>query len=108
MITFVAAICNAIPTVLNGAIGADLNIPFPIAVRASYGYWLSYFCVVSRGILALFWFGIQSANGGACVTTVITAIWPSYAALANHLPVSAGITTQGMVSYLIYWLIQFP
>lgn len=55
LITFVAALCNAIPTVLNGAIGADLNIAFPIAIRASYGYWFSYFTVITRAILALFW-----------------------------------------------------
>ncbi|KAK6954991.1 hypothetical protein Daesc_002621 [Daldinia eschscholtzii] len=108
LIVLVAAICNAIPTVLNGAIGADLHIPFPIACRASYGYWLSYFCVVTRAILALFWFGVQSANGGTCVTAIITAIWPSYARLPNTLPQSAGTTSQGLLSYFIYWCIQFP
>ncbi|KAI1412458.1 uracil permease [Hypoxylon sp. FL1857] len=108
LIVLVAAICNAIPTVLNGAIGADLHIPFPIAVRASYGYWLSYFCVVTRAILALFWFGVQSANGGTCVTAILTAIWPSYARLPNTLPPSAGTTSQGLLSYFVYWCIQFP
>ncbi|KAK5729515.1 hypothetical protein LTR17_011935 [Elasticomyces elasticus] len=108
LITLVAAICNAIPTVLNGAIGADLHIPFPIAVRASYGYWLSYFCIISRGILALFWFGVQSAYGGQCITVILTALWPSFAKVPNQLPASAGITTQGLVSYLLYWLVQFP
>ncbi|KAI1139762.1 uracil permease [Hypoxylon sp. FL0543] len=108
LIVLVAAICNAIPTVLNGAIGADLHIPFPIAVRASYGYWLSYFCVVTRAILALFWFGVQSANGGTCVTAILTAIWPSYARLPNTLPASAGTTSQGLLSYFVYWCIQFP
>ncbi|KAI1343801.1 uracil permease [Xylariaceae sp. FL0016] len=104
----VASLCNAIPTVLNGAIGADLHIPFPIAARASYGYWFSYFCVATRGILALFWFGVQSANGGTCVTAIITAIWPSYANLPNTLPSSAGTTSQGLLSYFIYWCLQFP
>uniref|UniRef100_A0A8H7TUX6 Uracil permease n=1 Tax=Bionectria ochroleuca TaxID=29856 RepID=A0A8H7TUX6_BIOOC len=99
LITLTAGICNAIPTVLNGAIGSDLHVPFPIAVRASYGYWLSYFCVISRAILAMFWFGVQS---------MILAIWPSYAKVENTLPKSIGITTQGMVSYLIYWLVQTP
>ncbi|KAI0484972.1 uracil permease [Xylariaceae sp. FL0804] len=108
LITLVAGICNAIPTVLNGCIGSDLHIPFPIAARASYGYWLSYFCVVSRGVLALFWFGVQSAGGGDCVTAIITAIWPSYQHLPNRLPAFVGVTSQGMVSYLIYWLLQFP
>lgn len=39
---------------------------------------------------------------------MITAIWPSYANLPNHLPASAAITTQGMVSYVIYHVIQTP
>ncbi|TPX18640.1 uncharacterized protein E0L32_002497 [Thyridium curvatum] len=108
LITLVAAICNAIPTVLNGAIGSDLHIPFPIAVRASFGYWLSYFVVISRGILALFWFGVQSASGGTCVRQMLIAIWPSFGRLPNHLPDSAGTTSQGLISYFIYWVIQFP
>jgi NCS1 family nucleobase:cation symporter-1 len=62
LITLVAAICNAIPTVLNGAIGADLHVPFPIAIRAAYGYWFSYFAVVTRAVLALFWFGVQTVR----------------------------------------------
>jgi NCS1 family nucleobase:cation symporter-1 len=70
LITLVAGICNAIPTVLNGAIGSNLHVPFPIASRASFGYYFSYFAVVSRGILAMFWFGVQTANGGTCVTAV--------------------------------------
>lgn len=70
LIMLVAGICNMIPTVLNGAIGADHHIPFPIAIRASYGYWFSYFCVISRAILAAFWFGVQSVGGGSAVTQV--------------------------------------
>jgi nucleobase:cation symporter-1, NCS1 family len=70
LIILCAGICNAVPTVLNAAIGADLHIPFPIAARASYGYWLSYFCVISRAVLAMFWFGVQSVGGGQCVTAV--------------------------------------
>lgn len=113
--------------VLNGAVGADLHVPFPIAIRASYGTYFGYFCVASRAILALFWFGIQSAYGGECVTPVsddfmkrmyspnywglfqiISAIWPSYRDLPNHLPASAAITTQGMISYLVYHVLQAP
>jgi NCS1 family nucleobase:cation symporter-1 len=70
LITLVAGILNAVPTVLNGAIGANLHISFPIACRASYGYWFSYFAVVSRGILAMFWFGVHTSYGGTCVSAV--------------------------------------
>ncbi|EFQ25721.1 NCS1 nucleoside transporter [Colletotrichum graminicola M1.001] len=108
LIVLLASFCNAIPTVLNGAIGSNLHIAFPIASRASFGYWFSYFAVVSRGVLAMFWFGVQSANGATCVTAMITSIWPSFRNVPNHLPASAGLTTTGMISYFLYWLIQFP
>lgn len=47
-----------------------MHIPFPVAIRASYGTYLQYFCVLSRAILAMFWFGIHSVYGSDCVTTV--------------------------------------
>lgn len=95
-------------SVLNGAIGAKLHIPFPIAIRASYGYYFSYFCVISRAVLAAFWLGIQSVGGGSAVTQAIVAIWPSYEHIPNHLPPSARITTRDMASYVIFHAVQFP
>ncbi|KAJ9143382.1 Uracil permease [Pleurostoma richardsiae] len=108
LVALVAGICNAVPTVLNGAIGSQLHIPFPIAIRASFGYWFSYFAVITRCILALFWFSIQGYGGASAVAAVITAIWPSFATLPNHLPDNAGTTTQMMVAYVVYNAIQFP
>lgn len=49
----------AVVTVLNGTIGARLHISFPVLNRSSFGFWFSYFSVISRIILAMFWFGIQ-------------------------------------------------
>jgi len=42
------------------------------------------------------------------MTQMIRAIWPSYLEIANHLPESAGITTQQLVSHFLFWSIQFP
>jgi hypothetical protein len=90
--------CVAIPMVLNGAIGAKLHIPFSVAVRASFGYYLAYFCIVSRSILAMFWLGIQGANGAQCITIMLTAIWPSYANIPNTIDTAKqGIDSKGMV-----------
>lgn len=84
--------------VLNGAIGAKLHIPFSVAIRSSFGYYFAYFAIVSRAILAMFWLGIQGANGAICITIMIQAIWPSYGKIGNHISESQGITTQGMIS----------
>ncbi|KAF5343585.1 hypothetical protein D9757_002102 [Collybiopsis confluens] len=98
----------ALVMVLNGTVGARLHVGFPVLNRSSFGFWFSYFSVISRIVLALFWFSIQTYTGSECVERMIQAIWPSAVRIPNHLPSSAGITTDGMMCYFIYWLIQFP
>ncbi|KIK70323.1 hypothetical protein GYMLUDRAFT_32322 [Collybiopsis luxurians FD-317 M1] len=98
----------ALVMVLNGTVGARLHVGFPVLNRSSFGFWLSYFSVISRVVLALFWFGIQTYSGSECVNQMIQAIWPSAARIPNHLSSDAGITTGGMMCYFIYWLFQFP
>lgn len=39
---------------------------------------------------------------------MIRAIWPSFLDMPNHLPASAGITTNEMVAHLVFFLVQFP
>ena len=43
-----------------------------------------------------------------CITIMLRAWAPSYNDIPNALPASAGITTQGMVSYFLFWIIQLP
>ncbi|KIJ54565.1 hypothetical protein M422DRAFT_152716 [Sphaerobolus stellatus SS14] len=97
-----------VPIVLNGITGARLHIPFAVLNRSSMGFGLAYWSIFSRAILSCFWQGVQGANGGNCVTQMIRAIWPSYRNIPNHLPASAGITTVGMISYFLFWIIQLP
>lgn len=94
--------------VLTGTIGARLHVAFPVLNRSSFGFWFSYFTVFSRVLLSMFWFGIQTYNGSQCVYQMLKAIWPSIARMPNRLPVSANITSSGLLCYFLYWLIQFP
>jgi len=107
-IIFVACVCVTVPLYGNGHLGAKLHIPFAVAVRSAFGFNLAYFAIISRAILGTFWLGVQSVNGSYCITVMLRALWPSYANIPNHLPVSAGITTEGMCSYFLFWLIQLP
>ncbi|KAI0749670.1 NCS1 nucleoside transporter family [Daedaleopsis nitida] len=104
----VGHIIISVVMVLNGTIGARLHVPFPVLNRSSFGFWFSYFSVVSRVVLAMFWFGIQTFTGSECVYQMLKAIWPSLARLPNGLAPGAHITTSGMMCYFLYWLIQFP
>lgn len=104
----VGHIVIAIVMVLNGTTGARLHIAFPVLNRSSFGFWFSYFSVVSRVVLSMFWFGIQTYTGSECVYQMLKAIWPSVQHVPNRLSPSANITTVGMMCYFLYWLIQFP
>jgi NCS1 family nucleobase:cation symporter-1 len=95
-----------------------------------FGYYFSYFVVVSRCVLAIVWLGlvcptnhfitqgdrsrrltvrsVQTTTGGQCMTVLLTAIWPSFAKIPNHIPASEGITTAGMCGFVLYFLLQIP
>ncbi|KAJ5502746.1 hypothetical protein N7463_005620 [Penicillium fimorum] len=92
----------------NGAVGAIYHVPFPVIARASWGFWGSYVAIISRVILAVFWFAIQNVNGGNAVRVMIGAIWPSFLNLHNGIPESQGITTSGMIGFFLFWLLQVP
>lgn len=98
----------AIVIALNGATGVLYHAPFPVLARASWGFWGSYVAIVLRVILAVFWFAIQTMNGAECLRIMIGAIWPSFLRLHNEIPEEQGITTNQMVSFLIFWLLQLP
>lgn len=104
----VAHIIIAAVVVLNGAIGASLHTAFPVVTRVSFGFWLSYFAVISRVVLSMFWFGILTFTGSECVYQMLKAIWPSTQRVPNRLSDGASVTTVGMMCYVLYWLIQFP
>ncbi|TBU38119.1 NCS1 nucleoside transporter family [Dichomitus squalens] len=104
----VGHIIISIVMVLNGTVGARLHVSFPVLNRSSFGFWFSYFSVVSRVVLSMFWFGIQTYTGSECVYQMLKAIWPSLAHLHNGLAPGANITTAGIMCYFLYWLIQFP
>ena len=60
----------ALVMVLNGTIGARTHVGFPVLNRSSFGFWFSYFSVISRVVLAMFWFGIQTYTGSECMYQV--------------------------------------
>lgn len=93
---------------LNGAVGVLYHTSFPVNSRASWGFWGSYVAIISRAILAIFWFAIQTMNGANTVRVMIAAIWPSFLNLPNHIPEDQGITTNTMISFVIFWIIQVP
>ncbi|TNY19622.1 permease for cytosine/purines, uracil, thiamine, allantoin-domain-containing protein [Rhodotorula diobovata] len=57
--TFTGGVLLCVVIVFNGIIGARLHVPFSISSRAAFGHYLSRFAVVSRMVIAWFWFSIK-------------------------------------------------
>lgn len=93
---------------LNGFIGAKTRAPFPIIARSSFGYQFAKFPVIIRLITVLFWHSITNFLAVAPMVQIIRSIWPSFRTLPNHIPESAGITTQEMIAYFLVFLVQLP
>ncbi|PYH48400.1 nucleobase cation symporter-1 family protein [Aspergillus saccharolyticus JOP 1030-1] len=93
---------------LTGRIGAVYHISFPVACRASFGIWGSFWPVFNRAAMAVVWYGVQGYIGGECVTLMIRSIWPSYANLPNGIPASAGVDTKDFLSFFLFWLLSLP
>ncbi|TFK79768.1 NCS1 nucleoside transporter family [Polyporus arcularius HHB13444] len=98
----------AVVMVLNGTIGARLHVGFPVLARSSFGFWFSYFAVISRIVLSMIWSGITSYVGSQCIYQMLRAVWPSIAYMPNQLPQSAHMTTSGMICYFLWWILLMP
>lgn len=108
IIVAIAFLLISIVIAANGAVGAIYHVPFPVIARASWGFYGSYIAILSRLVLAVVWFAIHNVNGGNAVKVMIGAIWPSFLHIKNGIPAGQGITTQGMVGYTVYWILQLP
>ncbi|RYP31714.1 hypothetical protein DL767_005627 [Monosporascus sp. MG133] len=104
----VGSVAMSIAIAFNGAPGAYLRGPFAVWIRSAFGSQFAKLPVICRMITALSWHATQTYTGSTALTVVLTAIRPSYSSMPNHLPASAGITSQRILSHFLFWIIQWP
>ncbi|KAI6784127.1 uncharacterized protein J7T54_004673 [Emericellopsis cladophorae] len=98
-----------IPCALTGYVGAKTGLNYPVMNRACWGLQGSKFAVAVRGVVAIFWCGVQFTTGGACVYQMLRAIWPSLdSRVPNRLPESANITSVNLLCFFLFVLISLP
>ncbi|KAI0029783.1 permease for cytosine/purines, uracil, thiamine, allantoin-domain-containing protein [Vararia minispora EC-137] len=88
--------------------GLTYHIGFTIQNRYSWGMRGSYIPLIQRVMLNFIWTAIQCYTGGLLTNVIITAVWPSFQDIPNHLPASANVTTQEMVGFFIFWFCSLP
>ena len=115
-----------VPAMLNSYVGCVYGINFPVLMRSTFGVYGAYFGVFVRGVVACIcklpaydqeivktnhgWqgFGTQSFQGGQCIQTMVSAIWPSFNKFPNHIPASAHVTSAQMLYFFLFILVQLP
>ncbi|KAK6832876.1 hypothetical protein PG987_007570 [Apiospora arundinis] len=99
---------TAAVAILNGYVGAEWHIGFPVVSRVVWGVYGQYFILIQRIILSLVWFSVQSWTGGLCVQNILAAIFPSYQNMRNHFPESAHMDTKQFVGWVIFNILMIP
>jgi NCS1 family nucleobase:cation symporter-1 len=82
--------------VLNGVPGSKYGITHPVQLRASFGIQGAKLPSLMRGIVACFWWGINTWIGGLSVDYTFGIIFNSWNNLFGHL----------IISVFLFWVLQ--
>ncbi len=86
---------------LSGQPSVRYGVPFPVFVRASMGVRGANFPAMVRGIVAIFWYGVQTYFASTALALLINALFGTGGG-GQFL----GMTAVGWISFIIVWLFQ--
>ncbi|MGI8413858.1 MAG: NCS1 family nucleobase:cation symporter-1 [Solirubrobacteraceae bacterium] len=99
----VANVILIVAMCLNGVAGAKYGLPFPVLMRAVFGYHGAQIPVVARAAVAMFWFAVQTYAGSIAINAIITAVVPAW----NHLGTQfLGMGINNWISFAIFWALH--
>jgi NCS1 family nucleobase:cation symporter-1 len=89
---------------LNSFAGTKYGLPFPVLVRASFGYKGAQIPVLIRAFVAIFWFAVQMYAGSKAVGAVIGVLYPGWAALGDYNFWGMGLND--WIAFGTFWLLH--
>jgi nucleobase:cation symporter-1, NCS1 family len=89
---------------LNSVCGTKYGLPFPVLIRAAFGYRGAHVPVLIRAFVAIFWFSVQAYAGSKAVGAVIGLIFPGWVSLGHIHLLGAGLND--LISFAIFWLVH--
>lgn len=103
---FLGNVIVLIPMILNGHVGVQYGIPFPIFSRASFGIIGSNIPALLRAVVACGWFGIQTWIGGSTLYTILKIFWPGAETFPAVLPAFLGVSLIPFLCFMVFWAIN--
>lgn len=89
---------------LSGYAGQKYGIPYPVLARISFGTVGSNVAALTRAIVAIAWYGIQTWLASRAVIILAVKIWPSVENLDQNN--FLGESTLGWIAFFLMWLAQ--
>lgn len=90
---------------LTGTAGTKLGVPYPVLSRISFGVFGGNVPALIRGIIAVFWYGIQTYLSSVAVVAILLLIFPDLKGLMDVT--FLGLSLPGWIGFLFLWLLQF-
>jgi nucleobase:cation symporter-1, NCS1 family len=103
---FLGNLIVLIPMILNGHVGVQYGIPFPIFARASFGVKGSNIPALLRAVVACGWFGIQTWIGGSTLYVILKIFWPAADSFPTVLPAFMGVSLIPFLCFMVFWAIN--
>ena len=103
---FMGNLIVLIPMILNGHVGAEYGIPFPVFARLSFGLRGANIPGLLRAMVACGWFGIQTWIGGFALFQIVKIWVPSFASLPHVFPEWMGLETGPAITFFVFWLLN--
>ncbi|WP_445505475.1 NCS1 family nucleobase:cation symporter-1 [Niallia sp. 03091] len=89
---------------LNSSSGAKYGLPFPVLVRASFGYNGAQFPIIIRGFVAIFWFAVQAYAGSKAVGAVLGVLIPGWNSLSDIHVIGMGLNDA--IAVALFWILH--
>ena len=89
---------------LIGVAGQKVGVPFPVFARATFGIFGANIPALLRGLVAVFWYGIQTYLAALAVIALIVRIWPSTEAWTHGG--FLGQSPLGWAVFMSLWVVQ--
>ncbi|MDQ3863624.1 MAG: NCS1 family nucleobase:cation symporter-1, partial [Actinomycetota bacterium] len=89
---------------LSGIAGQRNGVPYPVLARISFGLFGANIPALTRAIIAIFWYGIQTWLASVAVLILLVRIWPALDAYTKNSIL--GLSTLGWVCFLFLWAAQ--
>lgn len=101
--TFLANFVIFIALWFNAKAGTRYGVPFCVLIRSSFGPRGAQIPVILRGFIGIFWFAVMAYAGSQALDAMIGTLCPAWKTLHQSF---FGMSIQGWVSVLLFWLLH--